>query len=93
MRIARLSGKGNVKLALQYQGQCQVRMDRSDWKGNIKLKGLGQMRLAGSGGKCDGGRDGRSDRVMVIADPRDASASKKAVSPSVKTCKMNNDSV
>ena len=35
-----------------------MRMDRSDWKGNIKLKGLGQMRLAGSGGKCDGGTDG-----------------------------------
>ena len=33
--------------------QCQVRIARSDWKGNIKLKGLGQMRLAGSGGKCD----------------------------------------
>ena len=49
-----------------------MRMDRSDWKGNIKLKGLGQMRLAGSGGKCGV----RTDRVMVIADPRDASASK-----------------
>ena len=28
-------------------------MDRLDWKGNIKLKGLGQMRLAGSDEKCD----------------------------------------
>ena len=32
--------------------------------------------MAGSGGKCDGRSDGRTDRVMVIADPRDASASK-----------------
>ena len=38
---------------VKWEGQCQVRMDRSDWKGNVKLKGLGQMRLAGSGGKCD----------------------------------------
>ena len=32
------------------------------------------MRLAGSGGKCDG----RTEWVMVIADPRDASASKNS---------------
>ena len=36
-------------------------MDRLDWKGNMKLKGLGQMRLAGSGGKCDGRSDGVSE--------------------------------
>ena len=48
-------------------------MDRSDWKGNIKLKGLGQTRLAGLDGKCDV----QSDGWRVIADPRDASASKK----------------
>ena len=38
-----------------------MRMDRSDWKGNIKLKGLGQMRLAGSSEKCDVRTDGRTD--------------------------------
>ena len=38
-----------------------MRMDGSDREGNIKLKGLGQMRLAGSGGKCDGRTDGRSE--------------------------------
>jgi len=35
---------------VKWEGQCQVRMDRSDWKGNIKLKGLGQMRLLGQVG-------------------------------------------
>ena len=38
-----------------------MRMDRSDLKGNVKLKGLGQMRLAGSGGKCDVRSDGVTD--------------------------------
>ena len=43
---------------VKWEGQCQVRIDRLDWKDNIKLKGLGQMRLAGSGGKCDVRSDG-----------------------------------
>ena len=51
-----------------------MRMDRLDWKGNIKLKGLGQMRLAGSGGSVT---YVRSDGRRVIVDPRDDSASKK----------------
>ena len=51
-----------------------MRMDKSDWKGNIKLKGLGQMRFLGQVGSVT---YVRSDGVMVIADPRDASASKK----------------
>ena len=42
------------------------------WKVNVKV------RLAGSGEKCDGVTDGRTDGVMVIADPRDASASKNS---------------
>ena len=38
-----------------------MRMDRSDWKGNIKLKGVGEMKLARSGGKCDVQSDGVTD--------------------------------
>ena len=39
--------------SIKCEGQCKLRMDRLNWKGNIKLKRLGQIRLAGSGEKCD----------------------------------------
>ena len=42
----------------------------------VRWEGQCQVTLAELGEKCDGVTDGVTDGVMVIADPRDASASK-----------------
>ena len=46
-------------------------------EGQYQVKRAGSDEIVGSGGKCDVRTYGVSDGVMVIADPRDASASKK----------------